>query len=90
MHCTIYDCINIDKQSLYSLALMPQVKVFNTLGDYRVVTSSLYAVRLARLMKLDTLLYLLYYELLFYCTVLLISNFTLAIAQLNIAQGRLW
>ena len=35
VHCTIYACIDIDKQSLYSLALMSRVKVFNTLGDYR-------------------------------------------------------
>ena len=35
VHCTIYDCIDIDKQSSYSLALMSQVKAFNTLGDYR-------------------------------------------------------
>ena len=35
MHCTIYACIDIDKQSSYSLALMSRVKAFNTLGDYR-------------------------------------------------------
>ena len=41
---------------------MLQVKAFNTLGDYRSLCH--HFTRLARLMKLDTLLYLLYYELL--------------------------
>ena len=37
VHCIIYACIDIDKHSSYSLALMSQVKAFDTLGDYRLL-----------------------------------------------------
>ena len=42
VHCTIYAyidtvCIGIDKRSSHALAFMSQVKVFNTLGDYRLL-----------------------------------------------------
>ena len=33
VHCTIYACIDIDKRSSYLLALMSQVKAFNTLSN---------------------------------------------------------
>ena len=35
VHCNIYGYIDIDKQGSYVLAFMTQVKVFNTLGDYK-------------------------------------------------------
>ena len=60
VHFTIFACIDIDIQSSCVLAFMTQVSV----QHLQVVMSSVYAVPLGRLIKLDTLSLFFYYELL--------------------------
>ena len=61
----IYACINIDKQSSNTLTLMYKAsQSIQHLRWLQVIISSLYEVRLVRLMKLDTLPDFFYYDFL--------------------------